>query len=145
MLAALLFILILVTSVGLLTAHYRRQPLKSLGLAKPSFVFFPKYRASYQRSDDEVVLTIQHSGFRPSDTKDHYTRGTIREGLGTKSIKLTVFVNHEKKEIEVYSTFFGVLYDNGGVWQLTHDIVHGVAPEKDRTQQLHDLYDGKSN
>lgn len=143
MFGPLLFILILVSCVVLLTFLYRRQPLKPLTLAKPGFVLFPKYSASYQRTDEEVALSIMQLGFRPSGKKDLYARGTLRTGLTTKSIKLTIFLDRENKEIQVYSTFFGILYDNGDVWQVTHNAVHGMEEQKNRTQELVDLFDNK--
>lgn len=143
MFGPLLFVFILVSCVALLTILYRRQPLKPLTLVKPSFVFFPKYSASYQRSDEEVEQSIMQLGFRPSGAKDQYARGTLRTGLTTKSVKLTISLDREKKEIQIYSSFFGILYDNGDIWQVTHHAVHGLEQQKSRTQELVDLFDNK--
>ncbi|PWQ97572.1 hypothetical protein [Leucothrix arctica] len=143
MLGSLLFIAALVTCVGLLTAIYRRQPLKRLTLIKPGIVFFPKYIAAYTRSDADVALTIGQLGFRRNEMTGLYSRGTMRTGLNTKSIKLTISMDYEKKEISIYSSFFGILFDNGDIWQLAHDAINGLEVEKDRTQALVDLFDNK--
>jgi len=110
---------------------------------KPGFVFLPKYYANYERSDEEVELSIMQLGFRPSGAKDHYARGTLRTGLTTKSIELTIFLDREKKQVQVYSSFFGILYDNGDVWQVAHHAVQGLEPPRNRTQELVDLFDNK--
>ena len=141
MFGSLLFIAVLVACVGLLTAVYRRQPLKRLTLVKPGIVFFPKYVATYTRSHADVELTIGQLGFRKNEITGLYSRGTVRTGLNTKSIKLTISVDHEKKEISIYSSFFGILFDNGDIWQLAHDAVNGLEVQKDRTQALVDLFD----
>lgn len=143
MFGSLLFIAVLISSVALLTILYRRQPLKPLTLVKPSFVFFPKYLASYQRNDADVELTIMQLGFRRNELTGLYARGTVRSGLSTKSIKLTISMDRDKKEIAVYSSFFGVLFDNGDIWQLTHDVVNGLELKQDKTQEMIDLFDQK--
>ncbi|RVU86637.1 hypothetical protein EOL70_04100 [Leucothrix sargassi] len=143
MLGPIVFIAVLIASVALLTYVYRRQPLKPLTLDKPGFVFFPKYKANYEREDSEIELTIGQLGFRRNELTGLYHRGTLRTGLTTKSIKLTIDLDRENKSFSIYSTFFGILFDNGDVWQLTHDIVHGLEPQKDRTQELIDLFDNK--
>lgn len=143
MFESLLLIVVLVSSVALLTVLYKRQPLKPLTQVKPSFVFFPKYLAGYQRNDADVELTIGQLGFIRNELTGLYYRGTVRSGLNTKSIKLTISMDREKKEIAVYSSFFGVLFDNGDIWQLTHDVVNGLELKQDKTQEMIDLFDRK--
>jgi len=143
MLGPLLFIVVLVSCVGLLTVIYNRQPFKPLSAERPSFEFFPKYIANYEREFEEVELSIRQLGFRPNGKPNQYSRGTVRTGLTTKSIKLTIELDREKKQISIFSTFFGILFDNGDVWQLTNDAIVGLEPEKNRTQELVDLFDNK--
>jgi hypothetical protein len=148
MFESLLFIAVLVIGVALFTYYYNSRPLKPLPSIKPRFEFFPKYIASYQRDDAEVELSIGQMGFRATGAKGVYTRGTVRDGLKTKSIKLTVAIDREQKTISIYSTYFGILFDNGDIWQLTHDIVNGAETalelQKNRTQELVDLFDKKN-
>lgn len=143
MFGILVFIVVLVLSVGLLTVLYKRQPLKTMPLEKPGFVFFPKYIANYERSDDEVAATIVQLGFIRNEMTGLYSRGTVRSGLTTKSVKLTLSMDREKKEIAIYSSYFGILFDNGDIWQLTHDIINGFTVEKGKIQEMIDLFDRK--
>jgi hypothetical protein len=143
MLGPLLFIVGLIAAVAFMTFLYRRQPLKRLTLVKPGLVLFPKYIASYQRGDADIELSIGQLGFRRNETTGLYYRGTVRSGLNTKSISLTISVDRENKEISIYSTFFGILFDNGDIWKLAHDVVNGLEVPKNRTQQLVDLFDKK--
>lgn len=144
MFGALAFIVVLVSCVGLLTVLYRRQPLKTMIPVKPGFAFFPKYLAHYQRSDDEVMMTITQLGFTRNEMTGLYNRGTVRTGLSTKSVKLTLSIDLEKKEIAVYSSYFGILFDNGDIWQLMHDVINGLVLEKDKIQEMVDLFDRKT-
>ena len=143
MLAPFLFIAVLVSAVALLTFIYRRQPLKPMTETKPGFVLFPKYIANYERDDAEIEQSIGQLGFRRNDLTGLYQRGTLRTGLTTKSIKLTIKMDRENKQISIYSTYFGILFDNGDIWQLAHDIINGLEVQKARTQELIDLFDNK--
>lgn len=144
MFGALVFIVVLVSSVGLLTVLYKRQPLKPMSIVKPKFVFFPKYIASYQRTDADIELTIKQLGFTRNEMTGLYNRGTVRTGLTTKSVKLTLSMDREKKEIAICSSYFGILYDNGDIWQLTHDVVNGLTLQDDKIQEMVDLFDRKT-
>ena len=54
-----------------------------------------------------------------------YSRGKIYGDFSAKSIKLSVTINKKAKQVYVYASFFGVLFDTGDVWQVTSDIVRG--------------------
>lgn len=146
MLGLLLFIVALVTSVSLITLVYRRRPLLPLPPVKPRFIFFPKYIGSYQRDEADVEQTIKQMGFVRNDRTGLYNRDKVRNGLRTKSIKLTIQMDRENKQVSVYSSYFGIVYDDGEIWQLTHDVIYGVdgtlleSQEKSK-QEMVDLFD----
>ena len=148
MFGMILFIVALVSCVGLITTLYRRRPLLPLPPVKPRFVFFPKYIGSYQRDDADVEQTILQMGFKRNDSKGLYNRDKVRNGLRTKSIKLTIQMDRENKQVSVYSSYFGIVYDDGEIWQLTHDVLYGVDEalldiQESNKQELIDLFDKK--
>jgi hypothetical protein len=114
--------------------------LKALPAAKPKFVLFPKYLAKYQRTDDEIEKTLIELAFSRNPLTGLYTRGKVRNGIFSKSIKLTISVDREKKEVAVYSSFACILYDDGEIWQLTHDIVNGLNRDKNMNQELVEMF-----
>jgi len=119
---------------------YRQQPLKVLPATKPKFVLFPKYLAKYERDDDEIQKTLAELPFKQNPLTGFYTRGKVRNGIFSKSIKLTISVGREKKEVSVYSSFACILYDDGEIWQLTTDIVNGLNQDKNMNQELVDMF-----
>ena len=145
MLGLTLFIIALVACVSLITTLYRRRPLLPLPLVKPRFVLFPKYIGSYQRDDADVEQTIKQLGFQRNDSTGLYNRDKVRNGLRTKSNKLTISMDRESKQVSVYSTYFGILYDDGEIWQLTHDVLYGVddSISEAKKQEMADLFDQK--
>lgn len=148
MLGLILFIVALVSSVGLITTIYRRRPLLPLPPVKPRFVLFPKYIGTYQRDDVEVEQTIKQLGFVRNDLTGLYNRDKVRNGLRTKSIKLTINMDRENKQVSVYSSYFGIIYDDGEIWQLTHDVLYGideaiVASQEKAEQEMVELFDKK--
>jgi len=136
----LLIIVILAAVLGALTVLYKKQPFKVLPKTKPKFVLFPKYTATYQRSDAEIEKTLAELVFTKNPLTGLYTRGKVRNGIFSKSIKLTISVDRDKKEIAVYSTLACILYDDGEIWQLAHDIVHGLNRDKNIDQELVDMF-----
>jgi hypothetical protein len=114
--------------------------LKTLPAAKPNFVLFPKYLAKYQRTDDEIEKTLAELAFKQNPLTGLYTRGKVRNGIFSKSIKLTISFDREKKEVAVYSSFACILYDDGEIWQLTTDIVNGLNQDKNMNQELVELF-----
>ena len=148
MLGLTLFIIALVACVSLITTLYRRRPLLPLPSVKPRFVLFPKYIGDYQRDDADVERTIKQMGFQRNDSTGLYNRDKVRNGLRTKSIKLTISMDRENKQVSVYSTYFGIIYDDGEIWQLTHDVLYGVdevlldTQEKNK-QEMVELFDKK--
>ena len=140
MLDFLLIIIVFVLCLGLLTLIYHRQPLTALPATKPRFVLFPKYLAKYQRTDNEIEQTLTELVFTQNPLTGLYTRGKVRNGIFSKSIKLTISVDREKKEVAVYSSFACILYDDGEIWQLTLDIVNGLNRDKNMNQELVDMF-----
>ena len=148
MLGFILFLVALVSCVSLITTVYRRRPLLPLPPVKPRVVFFPKYIGSYQRDDADVEQTILQMGFKRNDSTGLYNRDKVRNGLRTKSIKLTIQMDRENKQVSVYSSYFGIVYDDGEIWQLTHDVLYGVDEalldiQESNKQELIDLFDKK--
>ena len=133
-------IVVLGLCLAVLTYIYRQQPLKALPATKPKFVLFPKYLAKYERDDDEIEKTLAELAFKQNPLTGLYTRGKVRNGIFSKSIKLTISVDREKKEVSVYSSFACILYDDGEIWQLTTDIVNGLNQDKNMNQELVDMF-----
>ena len=123
-----------------LTIVYQRQPFKALPPVKPKFILFPKFLAKYDRPGEAVEKTLTELAFTLNPLTGLYTRGKVRNGLFSKSIKLTVSLNREKKEVAIYSSFACILYDDGEIWQLTHNIVNGINQENGMNQELVDMF-----
>ena len=117
-------VVIVVVGVVAFTAIYKMLPLKRHSNPKPKFVFFPKYVASFDKPADEIFKKLQSLEFSPTKN-GAYSRGKVYGDFSAKSIKLTVEVNEKESTVKVYSSFFGVLFDTGDIWQVTTDIVSG--------------------
>ena len=80
--------------------------------------------ACYEKTLTEVYAALEAQEFKPSnEVKTRYTRGKVYGDFSAKHIKLAIEIDENKKEIKVYAPGFGILFDTGDVWQLTHDIV----------------------
>lgn len=109
-------------AVIIFTALYKILPFKKHEGIKPKLTFFPKYILSFNNTIDEIESSLTTLGFN-KNIKGVFTRGKIYCDFSAKAIKLSVEVNEQTKEIKVYASFFGILFDTGDVWQVTADIV----------------------
>jgi len=109
-------------AVIIFTALYKMLPFKKHEGIKPKLVFFPKYILSFNNTIDEIESSLTTLGFK-KNIKGVFTRGKVYGDFSAKAIKLSVEVNEQTKEIKVYASFFGILFDTGDVWQVTADIV----------------------
>ncbi len=114
-------------AVIIFTALYKILPFKKHEGIKPKLTFFPKYILSFNNTIDEIESSLTTLGFN-KNIKGVFTRGKIYGDFSAKAIKLSVEVNEQTKEIKVYASFFGILFDTGAVWQVTADIVEQKQP-----------------
>ncbi|OUR74585.1 hypothetical protein A9Q78_00170 [Methylophaga sp. 41_12_T18] len=119
-------VIIAVIAVVTLTALYKVMPFKRFGPIKPSFSLFPKYVAQFEQSVADIEAALLEQAFH----KNHdgsFSRGKVYGDFSAKSIKLSVTIDQSAKQIRVYASFFGILFDTGDVWQLTADILTGSS------------------
>lgn len=112
----------IVLAVTIFTVIYKILPFKVHSGSKPVFVLFPKYVAKFNLSVSDVESSLINLEFKKS-SNGVYTRGKVYGDFSAKAIKLSVELNEQSKEIKVYASFFGILFDTGDIWQLTSDIV----------------------
>ena len=117
-------LVIVVIAVGGFTAIYKALPFRTFGHKKPKFTLFPKYTAKFENSVAEIDSALLAQEFKKNE-KGSYTRGKIYGDFSAKSIKLSVVINEQSKEISVCSSFSGILFDTGDIWQVTSDILNG--------------------
>jgi len=115
-------LLTIVIAVIVFTALYKVIPFKEHKESKPKFTFFPKYIAKFDKPINEIESTLVALEFEKNED-NMYTRGKVYGDFSAKAIKLSVELNEQSKEIKVYASFFGILFDTGDIWQLTSDIV----------------------
>jgi len=116
-------IIILIIAVTSLTIVYRLFPFKVWVNQKPKLAFFPKYMAQFEKSVSEIELALEKIHFKKI-VNGKYSRGKIYGDFSAKAIKLSVDIDEEKKQLKVYASFFGVLFDTGDIWKVTSDIVN---------------------
>ena len=104
------------------SVFYKVIPFKQHKGSKPKFTFFPKYIAKFDKPIDEIESTLVALEFIKNDD-DIYSRGKVYGDFSAKSVKLSVVLNGQSKEIKVYASFLCILFDTGDIWQLTSDIV----------------------
>jgi hypothetical protein len=117
-------LVIVVIAVGGFTAIYKILPFRKFGHNKPKFTLFPKYTAKFDKSIADIDSALLAQEFKKNE-KGSYTRGKVYGDFSAKSIKLSVVVNEQSREIFVCSSFFGILFDTGDIWQVTSDILNG--------------------
>ena len=117
-------LVIVVAAVIGFTVVYRMMPFREFGPNKPKFTLFPKYIAKFDRSIEEIESALLLQEFEKKDN-GVYSRGKAYGDFSAKSIKLSVVVNEQSKEISVYASFSGILFDTGDIWQVTSDIING--------------------
>jgi len=116
-----IFVIIGVTGF---TIVYRILPFKEWKNKKPKFTFFPKYIASFDKPVSEIESALEKIQFKKNN-KNIYSRGKVYGDFSAKAIKLSVEVSEDKKQVKLYASFFGVLFDTGDVWQVMADIING--------------------
>ena len=113
--------------VAISTAIYRAVSFKALNKSKPRLVFFPKYIAKHELSEDELEASlIQHKFIK--NENGTFSRGKLFGDFSINLIKLAVEINTPEKELKIYSSFFGILFDTGDLWQETTDILNVQTP-----------------
>ena len=81
-----------------------------------------KYVAKFDKPVSEIEYSLEKIQFKKIN-KRTFTRGKVYGDFSTKAMKLSAEVDDEKKQIKVYASFFGVLFDTGDIWQVTSDII----------------------
>lgn len=104
------------------TGLYKLAPFKKHKGSRPKFTFFPKYISPFDNTLDQIESSLAALEFKKNG-KDTYTRGKIYGDFSIKAIRLSVEVNEQSRELKVYASFFGILFDTGDVWQVTTDIL----------------------
>ena len=117
-----LLVIVAVAAIGF-TVIYKIMPFKKFGPSKPKFTLFPKYTAKFDKPVSEIQSALLAQEFTKKENGS-YSRGKIYGDFSAKSIKLSVVVNEQSKEISIYASFFGILFDTGDVWQVTSDILN---------------------
>ena len=105
------------------TVIYRILPFKEWRNKKPKFTLFPKYIASFDKPVSEIESALEKIQFKKNN-KNVYSRGKVYGDFSAKAIKLSVEVSEDKKQVKLYASFFGVLFDTGDVWQVMADIIN---------------------
>lgn len=118
-----LLVIVAVAVIGF-TVVYKIMPFKKFGPNKPKFTLFPKYTAIFEKPIDEIESALLAQEFMKNENGS-YSRGKVYGDFSAKSIKLSVTVNEQSKEVSVYASFFGILFDTGDIWQVTSDILNG--------------------
>lgn len=117
-------LVIVVIAVGGFTAIYKVLPFRQFSHNKPKFTLFPKYTAKFEKPVSEIESALIAQEFKKNEN-GNYTRGKVYGDFSAKSIKLSVVVNEQSRNIFVCSSFFGILFDTGDIWQVTSDILNG--------------------
>lgn len=116
-------LIIILTIVMSYTLMYKLSPFKVWRVHKPKFVFFPKYIVNYDKPIWQIESSLKRLKFNKM-YENKYSRGKIFGDFTAKSIKLTVEINHKKKQIKIYSSPFGILFDTGDIWRVTSEIIN---------------------
>ena len=120
--------ILMAVAIGLIallvsTITYIILPFRILGNKKPRFTIFPKYVAKFDKSLSDIESALEKIGFKKINAST-YTRGKFYGGFsGFKSLKLTVEIDEDNRQIKVYYSFIGFFYDSGHIWQFTSDLV----------------------
>lgn len=117
-------VIIVVIAVTGFTVLYKLLPFRTWHNKKPAFTLFPKYVATFNKPLAEIEVNLEKLKFSKTGNTS-YTRGKIYGDFSAKAIKLTVDVDEVNNQIKVSSSFFGILFDTGDIWQVTADIING--------------------
>ena len=116
--------LIAAIAVAGFTFLYKLMPFKKYGPSKPKITLFPKYVADFEKPVEEIESALDSLQFRKK-SDSLFTRGKIYGDFSARAIKLSVQIDKDQKQIKVYASFFGILFDTGDIWQVTTDILTG--------------------
>jgi len=117
-------VVIVVIAVAGFTLIYKTLPFRDWNNKKPKFTLFPKYIAKFDKPIAEIESNLEKMQFN-KETGNKYSRGKVYGDFSAKAIKLSVDIDENNKQLKVYSSFFGVLFDTGDIWQVTSDIING--------------------
>ena len=117
-------LIVIVVTVTILTVIYRLLPFKAWTDKKPKFVLFPKYIASFDKPVNEIKSSLENNQFVLVGN-NRYSRGKFYGDFSANAIKLSVDIDEDKKQVKVYASFWGILFDTGDIWKVTSDIIHG--------------------
>lgn len=121
-----LLIIAIIAVVGF-TIIYRLLPFRTWNPNKPTFTLFPKYVATFEKPVSEIESNLEEIRFKKI-SNNIFTRGKIYGDFSANLIKLTAEVDENNKQVKVFSSFFGVLFDNGDIWKVTAEIINGKNP-----------------
>ena len=116
-------VILVIIGVTVFTIIYKLSPFKVWKNKKPRFTLFPKYIAQFNKPISEIETALEKIQFKKT-IKNNYTRGKVYGDFSAKAIKLSVVIDEEKKQIKIYSSFFGILFDTGDIWQVAADIIN---------------------
>lgn len=117
-------VILVVVCVAGFTALYKILPFKVYGASKPKLSLFPKYIATFSKPTEQIERALQDLGFEKVKS-GAYSRGKVYGDFSAKTIKLSVQIYEKEKQIKVFASFFGILFDTGDIWQVTTDILNG--------------------
>ncbi len=117
-------IIFIVIAVAGFTLIYKLMPFRTWKNKKPKFTLFPKYIVGINKPIEEIESALIKNKFEKAGERK-YTRGRIYGDFSAKEIKLSVCIDDKKKQIRLSASFFGVLFDNGDIWQVGADIANG--------------------
>lgn len=115
-------ILIIIIGVTGFTLLYKLLPFRNWKNSKPRFTLFPKYIAQFDIPVDKLESNLATLKFE-KQAEASYSRGKVYGDFSANAIKLSVIINNEDKTIKVCSSFFGILFGTGDIWQVTADII----------------------
>lgn len=121
-------LLIVVSAIMIVVASstlYKFLPFKHHHGSRPIITLFPKYIATFQRPIEDIELSLAALGFKGTADPGFYYRGKTGGGFSAKSVKLSVKLDKENSTIKVQTSFLGILFDMGDIWQVTNDILTG--------------------
>ena len=121
----LIIVLVAVLIVAASTAIYKNLAFKKHEGTKPKLTLFPKYIADFDQPLEDIELSLAVLGFKGTADPTFYYRGKVYGDFSAKSIKLSVQINENEKQIKVQASHLGILFDTGDIWQLTADILKG--------------------
>jgi len=121
----LIIVLAAVLIVIASTVIYKKSPFKKHAGTKPKLTLYPKYIADYHQPLEDIEYSLAVLGFKGSADPTFYYRGKVYGDFSAKSIKLSVQINEDEKQIKVQASHLGILFDTGDIWQVTSDILNG--------------------